>query len=265
MRKIPILLMIVLFITCCVLKENTVQKNRSELNNPYLLMSILWQQTSGEYRALAYQGYNLARERLDEDLKIKRVRKRAIIADIDETVLNNSYYNAKLIIEELDYPDDFYKWIDLAQATPVPGALGFLKYAADCDCEVFYISNRRTRCMDGTLKNLQKFGFPQADEDHVMLKEDISSKESRRTAITEQYDVILLLGDNLIDFSDLFLNNSVEARFSAVDSLESRFGEDFIIFPNPMHGSWIKALLDYQSYQSEEEFLSKVLPRLETF
>ena len=39
-----------------------------------IIMSTLWQTTSAEYRALAYQAYNIARLRVDEDLKIKRLQ-----------------------------------------------------------------------------------------------------------------------------------------------------------------------------------------------
>src|SRR3954447_10541962 len=69
----------------------------------YQIGAVLYQQKSGEYRALAYQAFNLARLRLDEDLdkknvkrlpKAERMRQRAIIVDIDETVLDNSPSNA---------------------------------------------------------------------------------------------------------------------------------------------------------------------------
>src|SRR6476620_4169989 len=69
----------------------------------YQIGAIIYQQKSAEYRALAYQAFNLARWQLDADfekknvkklLKAERKRPRAIIVDIDETVLDNSPANA---------------------------------------------------------------------------------------------------------------------------------------------------------------------------
>src|SRR4029078_10317591 len=63
----------------------------------YEIGAVLYQQKEAEYRALAYQAYNLARLRLDQDLdkkslkglpKAERKMPRAIVVDIDETVLD---------------------------------------------------------------------------------------------------------------------------------------------------------------------------------
>ena len=56
--------------------------------------AILWQQSSGERRALSYQAFTLARKILDQDLRVnRRIRKpRAVIVDLDETILDNEIY-----------------------------------------------------------------------------------------------------------------------------------------------------------------------------
>src|SRR5687768_17473400 len=65
----------------------------------YQAGATLWMQKAAEYRSLAYQAFNLARWRLDVDLDKKNVKKlpkaeqkmrRAVVVDIDETVLDNS-------------------------------------------------------------------------------------------------------------------------------------------------------------------------------
>ncbi len=53
--------------------------------------AVAWEQHSGEYRALSFQAYNFARFSLDERLKTAgQTKKKCVIVDIDETVLDNS-------------------------------------------------------------------------------------------------------------------------------------------------------------------------------
>lgn len=95
--------------------------------------------------------------------------------------------------------------------------------------------------------NLKKFNFPQATP--------------RRQRIAADYDIVLLLGDNLNDFSDVFERKSEELRFAAVDNLETTWGSRFIVIPNPMYGDWINAVLGYQPLtgQSRQEALEQSL------
>jgi len=207
----------------------------------YSIQSVLWQQNAAEYRALVYQSYNLARLQLDNFLADKKSQKGelALVTDIDETVLDNSPFNGKLI--ELDQPYSrnlWLEWGNLSQADTIPGALEFFTYAADRGVEVYYISNRLTEQQHVTIKNLQKFGFPFADKFHVLLRTGSSEKESRRQNVLKTHQIILLLGDNLSDFSSLFDNQGTENRNELVDSLKSEFGRRFIVFPNPMYGDW---------------------------
>jgi len=241
------------------------ETNKITLENEASLMAVLWCQASAEYRALAYQAYNIARLRLDEELQINRNQKRAVIVDIDETVLDNSRYNAKEITDKQVYPDDFYKWIDMAKAEAIPGAKEFLDYAVSKSCDVFYISNRRIRCLDGTLRNLKKLGFPQADKNHVLLKGDVSSKEGRRQEVAKTHYIVLLIGDNLIDFSEVFDIKSVEGRLASVEKYKDNFGKKFIVLPNPMHGAWFKALYDYDRNLSKEERTQRIIRYLKSY
>ena len=264
MKKRIIFLIVLSFIFLSLFASEESNKV-IELEDESLLMAVLWHQTSAEYAALAYQAYNIARLRLDEDLQIKREKKRAIIVDIDETALNNSFYNAKGIIQEQKYPEDFYKWIDSAQAEPVPGALEFLTYAKEKGCEIFYISNRRARCIEGTMMNLKKFGFPFANEKHILLKKDKISKKERRQLVEEEYFITLLIGDNLIDFAEVFKGKTIEERFADVDKLKNEFGKRFIVLPNSMHGEWKKALYDYKWNLTKEQMMEKRIRRLKTW
>jgi len=218
------------------------------------LMAAAWYQTSAEARALFYQAYNIARIKLDEALESRDPRKKyAVIVDIDETVLNNSPHQAKLIKTGEKFPAFWNEWTALGKAKPLPGAKEFLTYAVSKEVDVFYVSNRKEREKKGTLRNLKFYKFPQATDDHIFLKKDQSSKKSRRAAIAKTHTIVLLIGDNLNDFSEVFEKETISERAASVDKLKKEFGNKFIVTPNPMYGEWEGALYDYVWDLSEKK------------
>jgi len=222
--------------------------------NEYQSGAVLWTQSSGEYRALSYQAYTLARLRLDEYLrrrKSERTRRRppAVVVDVDETILNNSRFQAELILHNQPYdPASWQAWCERAEADAVIGAVPFLNYAARRGVRVFYITNRRSAEKPGTIRNLQKLNFPGVSEETVMVREKdmSSSKESRRQSVRSHYDIALLMGDNLNDFNDDFAGKSIADRSAQVDREQAEFGAHFIVLPNPMYGDWEDAINHYQ-------------------
>lgn len=230
-------LLLIMFLVICSTFANDISLKRKSL-----IMSTLWQATSAEYHALAYQAYNIARLRLDEDLEIKRELKRAIIVDADETVIDNSAFQARVIVDGQEYKTDFDNWVSSAEAEAVPGALEFLNYAHQQGCEIFYISNRGVRHLEGTRKNLEKLGFPQAVESHILLKSDSSNKGIRRDLVKKDHYIVMLIGDNLIDFEDIFRKKDMQQRYNSVEQFKDEFGKKFIVLPNPMYGEWEKTL-----------------------
>lgn len=207
----------------------------------YSVQSVLWQQLSGEYKALSYQAFNLAKMQLDEILASNDLPDKplAIVTDIDETVLDNSPYNAKMIEDDKEYESVSWKaWGELEQATAVPGALEFFNYAQSKGVQVYYISNRKAIQQPETMNNLKKLGFPYIDDEHFLLRTKESGKEARRQSVAADNNIIMLLGDNLSDFSELFDDKSTEERNKVTDDLQSDFGKKFIVLPNPMYGDW---------------------------
>jgi len=77
----------------------------------------------------------------------------------------------------------------------------------------------------------------------LLLRTDEPSKEARRKRIAEKYEVILLCGDNLADFSDAFEQNTVSERNREVERLCAEFGRRFIVLPNPMYGDWERVVV----------------------
>jgi 5'-nucleotidase (lipoprotein e(P4) family) len=214
--------------------------------NDHLEMSVLYQQTAAEYRALCYQAFNAARYRLDQSSKMMgMMKKQAIVVDIDETVLDNSPYEANSILKNWMYPEGWEEWINKAEARAIPGALEFLKYAESKGVETYYISNRKESQRAQTLKNLVSTGFPFATNDHLMLKEKESSKKARREKVSETRLIIMLIGDNLNDFTEVFEHKSIPERYGLTDSLINEFGNRFIVLPNAMYGDWEGALYNY--------------------
>jgi len=221
---------------------------REFVKNEHMVMATLYQQTAAEYRALCYQAFNIGKFMLDADLNDKSVDKhRIIVLDVDETVLDNSPFQAKSVLESTSYPVNWDKWCNLANAEPLPGALEFLNYARANGVSIFYITNRKDYLKDVTIKNLADMGFPHADTEHVITRSAEASKESRRQELLKKYHISLLFGDNLNDFADDFEGRNVKSRLNAVDQVSKQFGRKFIVLPNAMYGDWENALYDYSS------------------
>tara|TARA_R110001606_G_scaffold79143_1_gene182882 strand:+ start:2265 stop:3092 length:828 start_codon:yes stop_codon:yes gene_type:complete len=208
--------------------------------NEQLVMSTLWMQASAEYKALSYQAFNLAKMQFDQYAsQHKGSKKIAVIVDADETVIDNSGYQAWLIGKDFGYSSKTWgEWMDAAQAKAMPGATEFLNYVASKGGEVFYITNRKASGLEGTRKNLKDLGFPNVDDAHLMLNTSTSNKEPRRQEVAQNYDIALLMGDNLNDFSIDFRTKGLAESDAAVEKNKALFGTTFIMLPNPAYGDW---------------------------
>ena len=221
----------------------------------YNMSGTLWQQQSGEYKALCYQAFNLARLRLQEILMTNRdSMPMAVITDVDETILDNIPSAAKDILNGRTYTDSIWKvWVNLANAKAMPGSVEFFNYAAQHGVQCFYITNRKEDQKVATMRNLQQQGFPQVDSMHVMMKGPNNDKEQRRVEVAKKYNVVLLLGDNLNDFDDIFFEKFVTERNTTVDKVQSLFGSKYIVLPNATYGDWEGALWQGQKPTTEEK------------
>lgn len=259
--------------------SNTVLGQQSAAAAPaadldYQIAAILYQQRSAEYRALAYQAYNIARLRLDADLekrnvkklpKAERKRPRAIIVDIDETVLDNSPANAAGVKNNIPFnTKDWYAWGEMRKAEPVPGAVDFLNFAVSKGVKIFYISNRDEVQKQATIDNLKNAGFVDVSSDNVVLRQTESTKEPRRLAVAAKYRVVMLIGDNLDDFSDAFERKSMGDRYAATEKDRQLWGSRFIALPNAMYGTWESAIYEYQrlteAQKAEKRAAALILP-----
>jgi 5'-nucleotidase (lipoprotein e(P4) family) len=98
-----------------------------------------------------------------------------------------------------------------------PGFVDFLNYATSKGVKVFFASNRDLVQQQATIDNLKSVGLKDVSADNVMLRDKESSKDARKAAIEKNYRIVLLIGDNLDDFSSAFEKRSIADRFSETD------------------------------------------------
>lgn len=245
MKKIASLL-VVGFLVSCVTTQKTppfVTKGVSDLLKEDM-QAVLWQQNAGEYRALCYQAYNVARWRLEQILQSRQTsgstKPLAIVSDIDETLVDNSAYAAHRIRNQLEYNrENWLEWVHKRKATALPGAREFLNWVDSKGIKIFYVTNRSSEEKDATMDNLRNLGFPQVTKSQVVMKSDNnSSKEGRRQAILSAgYEIALLMGDNLVDLYEAAATD-IPTRNTRVDEQKNLFGDRYIVFPNPVYGNW---------------------------
>lgn len=219
------------------------------------MMATNWYQTSGEARALYLQGYNIATQRLKEYLKTPHTKPYSIVLDLDETVLDNSPYQAENIILGRGYDSKSWdEWVNMKKAKAVPGAKEFLQFADKNGVKIYYISDRTESQLEATIENLRAEGIPVQANDSVLLKnkDDKSGKVNRREYVKNHTQLIMLFGDNLSDF-DLFSSKSIDERNAKVEELSKEFGDRFIIFPNPLYGAFETAIYGGKFPQAKEK------------
>lgn len=217
-------------------KESEVKNS-----NEYKVQAQVWTQNSAEYRALCFQAFNTAKINIDSYLSSEKKYDRplAIITDVDETVLDNSPYDGRLILEDVSYNrESWVEWGNLEIAEAIPGSLEFLTYAYEKGIKVFYVSNRYSEQLESTVNNLKKLGFPNVSESTVLLRSDSRSKSERRNSISDGHEVIMLIGDNLSDFNDEFEVKISEERINYTNQMRDNFGTKLIVLPNPNYGDW---------------------------
>lgn len=247
------------------LKKDTAFSKQKTKYNP-LMLAVVYQQLAAEKYALEYQAYNLAKMALKADLEDKNINtQRAVILDIDETVLDNSPYEAMLVKKDTTYPAKWDKWLKKSNAKLIAGVKDFLNYAKNYGVDIFYLTNRKEQFRNSTLKNLQKYDLPQADSDHLLMRTSTSSKKTRRNIIEKDYHISLLIGDNLNDFSHIFEEKSNREKKQLVDQHRDKFGKRFIVLPNAMYGDWETATYNYDFSLSQQEKYQKMLEQLNSF
>ncbi|MCD9047099.1 5'-nucleotidase, lipoprotein e(P4) family [Luteimonas sp. MHLX1A] len=241
------------------------------------LNAVLWVQRSVEYRATALSLFRAAADHLDAaiaeknwDALVPDERDNpdawaelppAVIMDIDETVLDNSPYQARLVRDGAEYDEATWAaWVAEKKAEPVPGVVDFARAASDKGVTILYLSNRAQHLNEATLANLRAVGLPVKD-DSVFLglgthvdgcEQHGSEKLCRRRLAGRDYRVIMQFGDQLGDFVQVIANTD-EARNGLLEEYGDWFGERWWMLPNPTYGGWEPALFNNGWEQPREQ------------
>ena len=236
-----------------------------DIRNP-LLYAVAWKQTAAEYRALYYQGFNIARMRVQNAIDNRKEGDLplAVVSDVDDTLVHAMEYWGRLIEENIDFFDDsiWDQWIPLNKITATPGASKFLEFCRENNVEVFYVTSRDQgeNTYQYALENLQSLNFPYLDQQHLSVLRDSSNKQPIQNRIAENYNIVVFLGDNLNDFRRKFYSSSIDARQELMEQDKDKFGSQFILFPNPTDGHWLRAIFG-ESEPSPTDSNRKILRR----
>jgi len=247
------------------------------------LNAVLWMQQSVEYEASSRVAFALAKRRLILALgdkwwtAVPDVQKGnysrlppAIILDVDETVLDNSAYQAWNVTSGTPFSNETWqKFVEAKISKAIPGAVAFTRYANARGVKVFYVTNRTAEMEAATRANMESLKFPMGGKVDTFLfageQEGWGSKKgSRRAFIAKHYRVLLLLGDNFGDFVDAY-KGSIADRQKAFDAADAHWTKDWIMLPNPTYGSFEAAPYQFNYGAKPEEMRDAKRKALESW
>ncbi len=267
------------------------------------LYSILWQQTSACYKALCHQCYNSAADAMRDNVRTGNYRRGddgllykdelvrtpegelfisskplAIVLDLDETVFDNSPFEAWTCLNNKVYQgsdwNDFcrYQGDNVQAKRSVPGAVEFLLDVQKMGITPIYITDRSEEVREPTLNTLRGLGLDTENlNDHLVLYDrsrdqkaaadmaealnkdcfskrvlnNATKKAGRRYQVEQNYYVLGWFGDNFYDFP-VYVDKTLKdkdiraARNAQVEEYSDAWGKRFFILPCPMYGSWIR-------------------------
>ena len=185
----------------------------------------------------------------------------AVVADLDETILDNARFQSAMDAAvwadgtDIGYtPKRWEQWErdNAEEVELVPGAGPFIAEVEKLKIVMVYISNRLERLKDSTIRALALNGINTRDlqdglELRLLLKKETSNKQDRIRQVEVKYHVVAYLGDNLGDFpgepeQSKDLAQQLAARRKNVDSAADLWGTRYFMLPNPVYGSWDQIL-----------------------
>ena len=170
---------------------------------------------------------------------------------------NTPYAAADVLAGEPFSPDRWNAWASAGVAKAVPGAVDFTRAAAAKGVKVFYVTNRDAVTEVGTARNLRALGFPMGGNVDTLLTKGEqddwgSAKATRWAVVAKDYRILLMLGDNLGDFTDSYKGSPAE-RQAVYEANADKWGREWIALPNPGYGSWESAPFGHDYSLPEDE------------
>jgi len=236
-----------------------------------LLNATLWMQRAVEYKANSLGAFALAKIRLEQALADENwtgapVEQKdayqklppAVVLDLDETLIDNSRFQAWMVLNDKTFtPEVWTKFVNAQVTEAIPGAVEFTKFAESKGVKVFYISNRTAEEEASTRANMERLGFPMGGNVDVFLMTKkrpdwTSAKGTRRAFVARDYRVLLNLGDNFGDFVDAYRTSEAE-RMKVFEENRERWGREWIMLANPAYGSFESAPFGHDYKKSADE------------
>ncbi len=241
-------------------------------NAPDRDLGLLWVNHAAEYEALTRQVYQSATDSLAEFIENPSwsahpgqqdagALPTAVILDVDETVMNNAKF--QIAFERPMSQSKLEKWNEEHFSEPVPGVVEFITAAREAGVDVFFVTNRPCRPIDGSadpcpqrksaIRDLGELGI-ETDAAHILLSEERGwdrAKIARRDYIAKTHRIIMLFGDDLGDFVPCVRTKlygpctepaTAASRLELVRKHSEYWGKGWYILPGPMHGSWTSQL-----------------------
>lgn len=281
-KTISLFFVLLILSSCRTTEETASAPPQPEATEHPTTSATLWMQNAAEYRALALSMYQAATSNLgmaiedsywtaypNQEGREIRDKSPAVILDVDETVLNNSPFQARMIEQNSSFdPEQWNSWVMEAKAEAVPGALAFTRRAAKEGVAVFYVTNREAEVEVGTRENLEKLGFPLAEnEDRILSQNEhegwTSDKIDRRAFVAKKHRILMIIGDDLNDFISA-KGVTQQERMETMEEHQNKWGRQWYVLPNPVYGSWEDALYDFDGALSPAEVDSVKKARLDT-
>jgi acid phosphatase len=226
------------------------------------LNAVLWMQTSVEYKANSIETYRAGEAALVRGLADHHWTGAleqagdfanlppAVVLDLDETVLDNSAFEARLTASGAPWSHEAWiAYLNEESATTIPGAMHFLEFARDHHVAPIYITNRAcdaTNPADPTVALLHKLNLPLATGADWLQCEKVgagSDKAARRAETARHYRILLLFGDQLGDFLTIPKDSAnLAGREKLFEDHQAMWGDRWFQLANPTYGSWEGAM-----------------------
>ncbi len=245
----------------------------SDTDDPGIAQALKWYRVSDEKVALYRQSYLIAEAYVKQYFNKKHPRPGSwgVVLDIDETVLDNSWYPVTCN-QLVDSESTFYRFVANAKKSKaIPGSVRFTNLVHNLGGYVSLVSNRdgtfndnTGNVMVSTIANLQaeNIYFDQVVLANSKYSVDPSNKNPRFNSIVSgRYDtnemvwssilpahkVIAYVGDNIQDFPKIkqscsgseYKNRICLDEHDIDGNGYNSFGAGYFLLPNPVYGSWM--------------------------
>ena len=172
----------------------------------------------------------------------------AVILDIDETILDNSGYQAWMTMKGTTFdPKTWNAYVNSMTSLPIPGAVEFARYADSKGVRVFYISNRTA---EEEARDPEEPRGGSGSRSSGPVNTVLAAREQLATGAPPRgpdapssprdYRVLLNVGDNFGDFVDEYRGTEAE-RLAVLEQHQARWGREWIMLANPSYGSFESA------------------------